>query len=121
MHFFRVNQPVNDVVKSIDEKIKKIKSFEKSSKVAVHNLPELIVVPHYSKLEESEAKKVFSPLKPNQRSVAIATNIAEASITFEDIAVCVDSGYCKESNFDHDLNLKCLNEVLISKDAAIQR
>jgi len=55
------------------------------------------------------------------RKVVIATNIAETSITIDDIIYVVDTGRQKETQFDPNRNMSCLVETWIARANAKQR
>lgn len=43
-----------------------------------------------------DQKKVFKPVWGGQRKLILATNIAQTSLTIEDVLVVIDSGKVKE-------------------------
>jgi len=55
------------------------------------------------------------------RKVVLATNIAETSLTIEGITLVIDSGFCREAEFDPNTGLTRLNLKRISKASATQR
>lgn len=55
------------------------------------------------------------------RKVVLATNIAETSITIDDIVYVIDSGYIKMTNFDKTANLSSLASQFVTKANAHQR
>jgi len=65
--------------------------------------------------------KVFDPLEPGIRKIILATNIAETSITINNIKYVVDSGFCKLRNYNAKSGLDYLKVTKISKNSAIQR
>lgn len=65
--------------------------------------------------------KVFEPLEKGKRKIILATNIAETSITINNIKYVVDSGYCKLRNYNAKSGLDYLKISRISKNSAIQR
>jgi ATP-dependent RNA helicase DHX36 len=55
------------------------------------------------------------------RKIVIATNIAETSITIEDVVYVIDCGKIKQKNFDVDSNISTLKEEWLSLANARQR
>lgn len=53
--------------------------------------------------------------------VVLATNVAETSITIDDVTVVIDSGRAKEMRHDPDRGIMRLAEDWISQAAAQQR
>ncbi|KAH3661408.1 hypothetical protein OGAPHI_006815 [Ogataea philodendri] len=83
--------------------------------------PILVPVPLYAALPSHVQMEVFKKLKPNQRKVILATNIAETSITVPGIRYVVDSGLRKVKVWRHQLGLSTLLIAPISKASAAQR
>ena len=54
----------------------------------------------HSSLSVSEQQVVFQRPKAGQRKIVLTTNIAETSITIDDIVHVVDAGTHKEENYD---------------------
>ena len=51
----------------------------------------------------------------------VSTNIAETSITIDDVVYVIDAARVKENRYDSDRGLATLEEVWVSKAAARQR
>lgn len=70
-----------------------------------------------------DQKLVFIPVKDNTntRKVIFATNIAETSLTIENVAYVVDSGLVKQTFFNKDTGTVQLKLGLISQAQAVQR
>ena len=76
----------------------------------------------HSQVPSNEQRHVFDPPKdPNHRKVVIATNIAETSITIEDVVYVIDCGRAKLQMFDPKHNVTSLDEEWIAKANAKQR
>jgi HrpA-like RNA helicase len=50
--------------------------------------------------------------------IVFCTNVAETSITVPGITLVIDSGYCKEAEFDPERKIKILSLRRISKSSA---
>lgn len=78
---------------------------------------QIIVLPLFSSLNKYEQSKVYE--KYTQRKIILATNIAETSITIDDIIFVIDCGRVKRKLSDHNTVLYKID--LISKSSARQR
>lgn len=76
----------------------------------------------YSKIIPSEMMKILQPIEPGYKKIVIATNIAESSVTIEDITIVIDLGIQKTpySDINSLYGMKLIRER-ISKDKALQR
>jgi len=66
-------------------------------------------------------REIFNRPPAGLRKVVIATNIAESSITIDDVVYVIDSGKHKEKTYDAEKNLSMLLPSWVSKASAIQR
>ncbi|KAJ6433099.1 hypothetical protein OIU84_020182 [Salix udensis] len=81
----------------------------------------VLLVTCHGSMATSEQKLIFEKPPPNVRKVVLATNMAEASITINDIVYVVDCGKAKETTYDALNNTPCLLPSWISKASAQQR
>ncbi|KAK4472510.1 hypothetical protein MN116_003756 [Schistosoma mekongi] len=79
------------------------------------------VYPLHSRLSTSRDRSLFEPPPQGQRKVVIATNIAETSITIEDVVYVIDCGRIKVTDYDPRQNTSTLTAILVSKANAAQR
>ncbi|KAM7535067.1 hypothetical protein Aperf_G00000098565 [Anoplocephala perfoliata] len=80
-----------------------------------------VLYPLHSSLATRHQRKVFLPVPEGKRKIVIATNIAETSITIEDIVYVVDSGAIKITTYNPSTNTSMLSPVLVSRSNATQR
>lgn len=85
------------------------------------NVPELIILPVYSALPSEMQSRIFDPAPPGSRKVVIATNIAETSITIDQIYYVIDPGFVKQNAYDPKLGMDSLVVTPISQAQAKQR
>jgi ATP-dependent RNA helicase DHX57 len=85
------------------------------------DLPDVHGLPLHASLTPAEQRLVFGKAPPGKRKVVVATNVAETSITIEDIVAVIDSGKVKETNYDPTSNIVRLEEVWASQAACKQR
>ncbi|CAK3856244.1 related to DEAD DEAH box helicase [Lecanosticta acicola] len=88
---------------------------------ALRNVPNLHALPLHASLQSSEQRRVFPNAPAGLRKVIAATNVAETSITIEDIVAVIDTGRVKETSFDPANNMVKLAEVWASRAACKQR
>ncbi|MQM18183.1 hypothetical protein Taro_051172 [Colocasia esculenta] len=75
----------------------------------------------HGSMATSEQKLIFERAPLNVRKLVLATNMAEASITINDIVFVVDCGKAKETTYDALNNTPCLLPSWISRASARQR
>ncbi|KAI0834706.1 P-loop containing nucleoside triphosphate hydrolase protein [Hypoxylon sp. FL0890] len=85
------------------------------------NVSSLHVLPLHASLDTREQRRVFAPPPGGKRKVVVATNVAETSITIDDIVVVIDTGKVKETSFDPQNNMRKLEETWASRAACKQR
>ena len=68
----------------------------------------------------SMQKLIFEKPPPNVHKIVLATNMAEASITINDVVFVIDCGKAKETTYDALNNTPCLLPSWISKASARQ-
>ncbi|KAM7379417.1 hypothetical protein PAMP_004968 [Pampus punctatissimus] len=80
-----------------------------------------MILPLHSSLSVAEQQAVFQHPRAGQRKIVLATNIAETSITIDDVVHVVDTGTHKEQNYDPRTKVLCLDAVWISRSNVTQR
>ncbi|ORX48084.1 P-loop containing nucleoside triphosphate hydrolase protein [Piromyces finnis] len=80
-----------------------------------------IVLPLHSSVSPEAQKKVFERPMKGQTKIVLATNIAETSVTIDDVVFVIDCGKHKEKIYDPVTNLSNLEVTWISKANSRQR
>jgi HrpA-like RNA helicase len=75
----------------------------------------------HSGIQKKEQDLVFHALRPGQHKIILSTNIAETSITIDDVTVVINSGRVKEKTYDPHTKLAFLQSSWISQASARQR
>lgn len=66
--------------------------------------------------------RIFSkPSEKGDRKIVLSTNVAESSITIEDVVYVVDNGKCKVMSYNAKEAMYALNNSMITKANAMQR
>ncbi|GAB4828826.1 hypothetical protein Ancab_018487 [Ancistrocladus abbreviatus] len=102
-----------DDISSLKEKLQTHPTLGDPGKV-------LLLACHGS-MASSEQRLIFEKPEDGVRKVVLATNIAETSITIDDVVFVVDCGKAKETSYDALNNTPCLLPSWISKVSAQQR
>ncbi|TFK41870.1 P-loop containing nucleoside triphosphate hydrolase protein [Crucibulum laeve] len=77
------------------------------------------ILPLHANLSNDEQRRVFQ--KTSKWKVVAATNVAETSITIDDIIYVIDAGKVKETQYDPETGLSRLVETWVTQAAARQR
>ncbi|EAW14472.1 RNA helicase [Aspergillus clavatus NRRL 1] len=88
---------------------------------AVRKIPNVHPLPLHASLLPPEQRRVFLSPPRGKRKVIAATNVAETSITIEDVVAVIDTGRVKETSYDPKDNMVRLQEVWASQAACKQR
>ena len=104
--FSKMNQTYKDIITKINSKIYNIKNRREN----IH-----------LEWNETYIEDLSVPAGLYKRSVIIATNVAEASVTIPGLAFVIDNGYAKENTFNRELNVSKLIVDKISESSRLQR
>ncbi|RWS31417.1 putative ATP-dependent RNA helicase YTHDC2-like protein [Leptotrombidium deliense] len=75
----------------------------------------------HSQMQSNDHKRVFKRVPPDVRKIILATNLAETSITIDDVMYVIDSGKVKEKSYEPSLGVSMLKSTWISQASAVQR
>ncbi|KAK9052590.1 hypothetical protein SSX86_029219 [Deinandra increscens subsp. villosa] len=102
-----------DDITKLQNKLGSSKLFKDKSKFLISAL--------HSMVPFIEQKKVFERPSHGCRKIILSTNIAETSVTIDDVVFVIDSGRVKEKNYDPYNEISTLQSSWISKANAKQR
>ena len=119
-----VTQPLGDILVFLtgQEEIEACEELLKErTKRLGSKIKELIIVPIYANLPSDMQAKVFEPTPKGARKVVLATNIAETSLTIDNIIYVIDPGFNKQNSYNARTGMESLIVVPVSKASANQR
>ncbi|KAM9789373.1 ATP-dependent RNA helicase DHX30 [Neosynchiropus ocellatus] len=99
-------------IKAVQEKLEESPHFSHGSQ---------LILPLHSSLSVADQQSVFQRLPEHRRKIVLATNIAETSVTIDDIVHVVDAGTHKELSYDPRTKVSCLDTVWVSQSNVTQR
>ncbi|KAL0920237.1 hypothetical protein M5K25_009358 [Dendrobium thyrsiflorum] len=85
------------------------------------NPSKFLVLPLHGSMPTVNQREIFDRPQRNMRKIILATNIAESSITVDDVVYVIDCGKAKQTSYDALNKLACLFPSWISKASAHQR
>ncbi|XP_062860390.1 ATP-dependent DNA/RNA helicase DHX36 [Trichomycterus rosablanca] len=80
-----------------------------------------VIIPLHSLMPTVNQTQVFKRPPSGVRKIVIATNIAETSITIDDVVYVIDGGKIKETHFDTQNNISTMTAEWVSLANAKQR
>ena len=101
------------------EDIKKVNTVLKEDRFFQPN--RYLIIPLHSMMPTAHQKTVFDRPPKGVTKIVLATNIAETSITIDDVVFVIDCGKIKLKGFDHDRNLSTLEATWETMANAKQR
>ncbi|XP_063076053.1 ATP-dependent RNA helicase DHX30 [Engraulis encrasicolus] len=99
-------------IKAVQKRLEEMPSYQSGSQR---------ILPLHSSMSVGEQQNVFQRPPEGQRKIVLATNIAETSITIDDIVYVVDTGCQKEQNYDPRTKVSTLDTVWVSRSNVTQR
>ncbi|XP_068333429.1 DExH-box ATP-dependent RNA helicase DExH5, mitochondrial-like isoform X2 [Pyrus communis] len=82
---------------------------------------QVLLLACHGSMASTEQRLIFDEPEDGVRKIVLATNIAETSITINDVVFVLDCGKAKETSYDALNNTPCLLPSWISKVSAQQR
>nr|XP_045581846.1 ATP-dependent RNA helicase DHX30-like [Procambarus clarkii] len=86
-----------------------------------HLKKKLCVLPLHSRLGSQDQEMIFEDPPEGKRKVVLATNLAETSLTINDVVFVVDTGFHKEYRYNSKKDLTVLGNHWISRANSQQR
>ena len=85
------------------------------------NIGQLMVLPLYSQLPSDQQAEIFNKTPKFSRKVVLCTNIAETSLTIDNIVFVIDCGFSKQTAYNPKTGIEALVVTPISKANSDQR
>ncbi|XP_063780645.1 ATP-dependent RNA helicase DHX30 [Pseudophryne corroboree] len=86
-----------------------------------HRNGQHLILPVHSNVPLMNQQVIFERPPPGVRKIVLSTNIAETSVTIDDIVHVVDTGMHKEQRYDLRTKVSCLETTWVSKSNVTQR
>ena len=119
-----VTQPLGDILVFLtgQEEIETCQELlTERTRALGSKIRELVIVPIYANLPSDMQAKVFEKTPPGARKVVLATNIAETSLTIDNIIYVIDPGFNKQNSYNARTGMESLIVTPVSKASANQR
>jgi ATP-dependent RNA helicase DHX57 len=99
---------------------KLVKALSSSASIASGGF-KVMALPLHGGLPPSQQSRVFDRPPLGTTKIVVATNVAETSITIDDVTCVIDSGKANEVRFDPVKGISRLQEVFVSQASCKQR
>jgi hypothetical protein len=86
-----------------------------------HDAHKYVLLQLHSGIQKRDQDLVFQPVRRGAFKIILSTNIAETSITIDDVTVVINTGRVKEMTYDPHTKLACLQSSWVSQASARQR
>ena len=109
-------QEITDVMKGLERKLKDCRR-----RCAWARDRDWTVLPLHSQVPQSDQMRIFDKPRPGRRKIIVSTNLAETSITVEDVVYVVDPGLSRGKTYSAHTNIASLETFLVSRSNVQQR
>mmetsp|Transcript_3518 Transcript_3518/g.8466 ORF Transcript_3518/g.8466 Transcript_3518/m.8466 type:complete len:1087 (+) Transcript_3518:95-3355(+) len=119
-----ITQPLGDVLVFLtgqEEVDTAAEILQQRSAALGSKIRELRICRIYSTLPTDLQAEIFEPTPPGARKVVLATNIAETSLTIDNIVYVIDPGFSKQKSYDPRSGMESLLVTPVSRASAQQR
>ena len=103
------------------EDINRLLSDLRSHPHFASNASHYSILPLHGSIPSTEQRRIFAKPVAGVRKIVLSTNIAETSITIDDVVFVLDCGKMKEKTYDPYTNMSSLASTWISQANAKQR
>ena len=103
------------------EILRLIRKLEQSRLLEERDVGTLRILPLYGSLSSKDQRQIFERSPEGVRKIVVATNIAETSVTIDDVRYVIDTGRAKEMQYDSLRGLSVLADTWVSQAASKQR
>ncbi|XP_051911127.1 putative ATP-dependent RNA helicase DHX57 isoform X2 [Hippocampus zosterae] len=97
------------------------KQLQSNGKFNNRHANRCVVYPLHSTLSYEEQQAIFIRPPEGVTKIIISTNIAETSVTIDDVMYVIDCGKMKEKRYDASKRMESLEETWVSRANALQR
>ena len=94
---------------------------DKLCRAVARDLRRATVVPLHGSLPPRDQRRAFQRPPKDSRKVVVSTNVAETSITIDDVVHVVDTGRAREIRYNAASGVASLSEVRVARAATTQR
>jgi ATP-dependent RNA helicase DHX36 len=101
-----------DEIKAATELIRKSATYTEDT---------MKIMPLHSSVPQEEQQAVFTPAEEGTMKIILSTNIAESSVTIDDVLSVIDAGLVREMSYNAESAMSSMETVLISSASATQR
>jgi len=109
-------QEITDVMKGLERRLKDCRR-----RCAWARDRDWTVLPLHSQVPQSDQMRIFDKPRPGRRKIIVSTNLAETSITVEDVVYVVDPGLSRGKTYSAHTNIASLETFLVSRSNVQQR
>ncbi|CAD7929235.1 unnamed protein product [Amoebophrya sp. A25] len=112
---------ITDVVKELQGRLAQVRR-KRSGQQHWSSEREWLLLPLHSMVPPQDQNRIFDPPRDSHtRKIIVSTNLAETSITVEDVVYVIDSGLCRGTTYTAETNVASLETFAVARSNVQQR